>query len=474
MPPSPLLPSAGISAWGQNDFKLAQYTTRSLHDALPARQALGDRARPPSTTTIKTEWPRIVQTFQQYVVPRYEASLSQETPFPKKTGLLPHVAIAENNMVVLEALLTLSQSLPFRHMLKMSFSQVLRCAAYYGRLRMLKWLHHELSKGSEWTWELDLLASAMKNPRPDIDLFEWLCDHCPLDSVILSAGDIDAQARLGNLDTIRFLHQRGYTIPVAAMDTTATYGHIKLVKFLHHYGTEGCSTNAMDGAASNGHLGVVRFLHDYRSEGCTVKAMDRAAENGFLGLVTFLHTQRSEGCTRAAMDGAASNGHLAVVRFLHRHRTEGCSSRAIDKAAAKGDIEMVRLLHERRTEGCTVEAMNQSAAWDRYTSLMSCYHESLSNDVGDRRALYYSWEGDGGDEFLGGLHAEIGATDTPSLEARKKHLEVVQFLHENRSEGCTSDAMDEAARIGHLEVVQFLHENRTEGCTADAMDNAAW
>ncbi|GAB9462540.1 hypothetical protein Gpo141_00000029 [Globisporangium polare] len=467
MAPSPLLPSSAISAW-QSDFKLAQCHAPSH---IPA---YGNRVLPSSTSNGKTEWPRIVQTFKQYVVPKYEDSLNQETPFPKKTGLLSHVAIAENNMVVLEVLLKLRKSPHFRRMPKMNFSQVLRCAAYCGRLQMLKWLQHELSKDSEWTWEIGLLASALKSPHPDLDLLEWLCDHCPLESAILCTADIDTPARLGNLDAIRFLHQRGYTIPVSAMDSAATHGRIKLVKFLHHYGTEGCSTNAMDGAASNGYLGIVRFLHDYRSEGCTVTAMNRAAENGFLGVVRFLHIHRSEGCTTAAMDGAASNGHIAVVRFLHRHRTEGCSSRAMDKAAAKGDIEMVRFLHKCRKEGCTVEAMNQSAAWDRYASVMSCYRDSLGNGVRSRRAVYYSWDGDGGDMFLGELHAEVGTTDATNLELRKKHLEVIQFLHENRSEGCTSEAMDEAARIGHLEVVEFLHEHRSEGCTTDAMDNAAW
>jgi ankyrin repeat protein len=40
--------------------------------------------------------------------------------------------------------------------------------------------------------------------------------------------------------------------------------------------------------------------------------------------------------------------------------------------------------------------------------------------------------------------------------ARNGHLEVVKFLHENRSEGCTEKAMDWAAKNGHLEVVEYL------------------
>jgi hypothetical protein len=48
--------------------------------------------------------------------------------------------------------------------------------------------------------------------------------------------------------------------------------------------------------------------------------------------------------------------------------------------------------------------------------------------------------------------------------ASKGHLHVVKWLHENRTEGCTSKAMSSAAVAGHLHVVKWLHENRYEGC----------
>ena len=60
-----------------------------------------------------------------------------------------------------------------------------------------------------------------------------------------------------------------------------------------------------------------------------------------------------------------------------------------------------------------------------------------------------------------------------NLAARNGHLEVVKWLHQNRTEGCTTDAMDHAASNGHLDVVKWLHQNRKEGCTKDAMDWAA-
>ena len=47
--------------------------------------------------------------------------------------------------------------------------------------------------------------------------------------------------------------------------------------------------------------------------------------------------------------------------------------------------------------------------------------------------------------------------------AANGHLDFIQWLHSNRSEGCTDDAMDKAAQNGHLDVIQWLHSNRSEG-----------
>ncbi|OQR89583.1 hypothetical protein THRCLA_22667 [Thraustotheca clavata] len=35
--------------------------------------------------------------------------------------------------------------------------------------------------------------------------------------------------------------------------------------------------------------------------------------------------------------------------------------------------------------------------------------------------------------------------------------------------GCSTEAMDGAANNGHLDIVQFIHENRFEGCTPNAL-----
>ena len=51
------------------------------------------------------------------------------------------------------------------------------------------------------------------------------------------------------------------------------------------------------------------------------------------------------------------------------------------------------------------------------------------------------------------------------IAAAEGDLNVVEYMHTHRHEGCTTKAMDYASRNGHLNVVKFLHENRSEGCT---------
>ena len=99
---------------------------------------------------------------------------------------------------------------------------------------------------------------------------------------------------------------------------------------------------------------------------------------------------------------------------------------------------------------------------------------------GKKTGNWYTWKGTGDvASFHGYLSLMKCRLDLSYCEhamdcsANNGHLEVVKFLHENRTEGCTKYAMNRAAQRGNLEVVKFLHFNRTEGCTDDAMDGAA-
>lgn len=55
------------------------------------------------------------------------------------------------------------------------------------------------------------------------------------------------------------------------------------------------------------------------------------------------------------------------------------------------------------------------------------------------------------------------------------HVDVVQFLHEHRSEGCTSFALRFAVEENSFDAVRFLHEHRPGNFDAlRALQNAEW
>ncbi|KAG4228366.1 hypothetical protein PC116_g23279 [Phytophthora cactorum] len=57
--------------------------------------------------------------------------------------------------------------------------------------------------------------------------------------------------------------------------------------------------------------------------------------------------------------------------------------------------------------------------------------------------------------------------------AQNGHLDVAEWLHTNRSEGCTTSAMDEAVSNRFWDVVAWLARNRSEGGTAATMTACA-
>ncbi|EQC38062.1 hypothetical protein SDRG_04492 [Saprolegnia diclina VS20] len=250
---------------------------------------------------------------------------------------------------------------------------------------------------------------------------------------------MDYVAATGQFLALLFLHARGYTCSVWAMNAAAEHGHIAIVRFLHDHRHEGCTVHAMDAAAKHGHLDVLEFLHYHRHEGCTALALNAACANGHKDVVAFLHTHRSEGGTAQAMDGAAAHGHLGIVQLLHATRHEGCTDRAIEDAAMHGHFEVVRFLHCHRTEGNVARALRNAAA-------------------------------NGHDKIVAFLLPLVAAVppDAMDFAARNGEMETLRVLHAAGAP-CTKRALTWAAMAGHGHVVAFLMQYRTEGDANEAL-----
>jgi hypothetical protein len=145
--------------------------------------------------------------------------------------------------------------------------------------------------------------------------------------------------------------------------------------------------------------------------------------------------------------------------------SHGCS---VHVAMRNAWLDMIDVWNMRESEKEDFAVIGSH--WEYYQSL-AVHRPDLMNRKHD---FFDTAAANGELSLLMSLPASFSGSKSAMADAaRNGHLEVVKWLHDNRSEGCTTRAMDDAAYNGHLDVIKWLHCNRTEGCSKDAMDWAA-
>ncbi|KAF1334122.1 Abc transporter g family member 31, partial [Globisporangium splendens] len=206
----------------------------------------------------------------------------------------------------------------------------------------------------------------------------------------------------------------------------------------------------------------------------TKHLMKYAVQSGNIELLEWVHRRFPGKLSRHDVVNQAGCGELAVVKWIFDHQFGYCGE-AMYEAARYGRFDIVCFLHERSLEkGVTNPSAMDVAAKNCHLDIVKFLHynrsEGCSTLAMNNAAAYGYLEIV---QFLHEHRSEGCSTAAMNCAARGGHLDVVRFLHENRYEGCTTSAMDYAARYGHLEIVQFLHDHRAEGCSTQAMDDAA-
>jgi hypothetical protein len=172
-----------------------------------------------------------------------------------------------------------------------------------------------------------------------------------------------------------------------------------------------------------------------------------------------------------AFVSAVSNDHLDVAQYLLESRLTTVS---IDEVAGLGDLEMLKWLQINGVKvKCTINTMDAAAA-NGHLEVVQFLHENRTEGCSTRAMNQAARNGHL--NIVKWLHfnqTDVCTVHVMDQAAENSHLAVVKFLHENRTEGCPVYAMDRAAGNGHLDVLQFIHEYRIEGCTVGAMDQAA-
>eukprot|EP01133_Synstelium_polycarpum_P001197 gene1197-1379_t len=246
----------------------------------------------------------------------------------------------------------------------------------------------------------------------------------------------------------------------------ATTVHAPLVQLLHtryplyfdqHAGTHGAMSNdwIIDSAAKAGSVAIVGYLHGQRFPASTM-AMDNAAAHGHLSLVEFLHESRTEGCTTTAMDAAAAGGHIEVLSFLAKHRTEGFTSWAIRDACKSNRTNVLELMISLKPATMEID-FPMDLVTSSNLNMVMILHKAFPNIRITSQALDRA-AGSGNLDVVRYLHT-VGVTasqDAFNDAAARGHVNVLHFLHVNRSDGYSAIGLIRAAANGHLETLAFL------------------
>lgn len=359
---------------------------------------------------------------------------------------------------------------------------------------------------------------------------EWLLKHCT--DCVVPVEVVQEAAKVGDLSTLKLFHeaQTGRSKIVSSRhevcwggrdaELAAANGHSNVVWWLLRTAPAERYVNRIFSAAiRSGDMPLMEWLIGqglYPSRHGSVSLVD-AASSGCLEVVVWVYNL---GITRGDDDTmltAAMDGYLDIMEWLLDHRL-GCGSLAAFNSAIMNDqLESAQLLDSRFDlmdygryfeeamiaaagtnlrcvkwllsefaddpdidlfmepevvdKGEPSTALDAAARWGNLEIVK--YLHNFQQDVKRTRRKRRK---EGRKKKRGGSYRGRGVTSTSDAmdyAAENGYLEMVQWLHTNRSEGCTTRAMNKAAKNGNLEMVRWLHEHRTEGCTARAMDKAA-
>ncbi|OQR80566.1 hypothetical protein ACHHYP_17464 [Achlya hypogyna] len=207
--------------------------------------------------------------------------------------------------------------------------------------------------------------------------------------------------------------------------------------------------NAIDKVAFFGDLATIQVLHRKRFGGCSAMAMDMASTNGHLHVLEWLRANRHEGCTANAIALAAARGHSDVVRWLHEVMGLGCTSHALSSAAAIGDASLVTYL-------LSLPKADVQGSMSSFFPILNL----LRSPPYERRCAVDIAAEHGHVEILRLLKGLPGTSHAIEAAVRNGHLHVVQYLHEERSDGCDQSAYSLAMAADDVPMIKYLLENR--------------
>ena len=162
---------------------------------------------------------------------------------------------------------------------------IMDIAAGNGYLKMVKWFHNN---GYQCTFE----AMNWSARYGHFEVVKWLCQsyaRLTEHKQNLFCGSERSQAKLARtkfLSESSVCENRQEGCTTDAIDWTSFRGDLEIVKYLHQRGKQ-CTHQAMDFAASQGHLHVLKYLHSI-GKTCSSEAMKKATRYQNTRIINYL------------------------------------------------------------------------------------------------------------------------------------------------------------------------------------------
>jgi len=127
---------------------------------------------------------------------------------------------------------------------------------------------------------------------------------------------INAAARQGNLEMVKYCVANECPIDALACALAAENGHLECLKYLHEEAKAPWNSSTASWAASNGHLHILEYLVERKFDKYSELACERAAEFGHLDCLKYLHETAKAPWDSWDVYFAHKNNHSECLQYL--------------------------------------------------------------------------------------------------------------------------------------------------------------
>ena len=135
-------------------------------------------------------------------------------------------------------------------------------------------------------------------------------------SVSWMEGSIEAAAKQGNLEMVKYCVANECPIDEYACASAAENGHLEVLKYLREEGKAPWDWNTAAWAAQNGHLHILEYLVERKYDNIDERACQWAAKNGHLDCLKYLHETAKAPWNYLAVREAHRHNHTECVQYL--------------------------------------------------------------------------------------------------------------------------------------------------------------